>query len=41
MHNLKGTVRWNKGDVIARHLVMWKGCCVAVDTLVEVVTDTM
>ena len=32
---------FNKGDIIARHLGLWKGCCVAVDMLVEVVTDTM
>ena len=40
-HNYKDTVRWNKGDMIARRLTAWKGSCVAVDMLVGVVTDTM
>ena len=40
-HNMKGTVKWNKGDMIARHLGLWKGSCVAVDMLVGVVTDSM
>ena len=26
---MQSTVRWNKGDMVARHLSLWKGYCVA------------
>ena len=38
-HNLQSTVRLNEGDMIARHLNLWKESYAAVDILVWVVAQ--
>ena len=36
-HNLQSTLKWNYGEMIARHLSLWKESCAAAGMLVWVV----